>query len=615
MSGLFGIIDINNEIDVRNISKQIATALSHKDWFNHDIYLNEELNLAIGRVSIGVFNKSPQPVWNRSNTVALFMIGEIYSANSKSVKGNLLPVEQFLLELYESEGIDFVRHLNGVFCVAILDLNVKKLFLFNDRLGLYPHYYHSSPGRLIFSCEIKGILCDKTVPKKFDLVAIAQYIRFQRLLGTRTFFEDIHLLPYSSILFYDLKTGAFNVDHYWDFDQIPEWPIRATFQDAVDETSRLLNASISNCIQGDEKVGVYLSGGLDSRTILGIASSMRPGIPSLTYGVPNCWDAVYAQRIARKTKSPHTFIPIENGKWVADYVDYHLETTEGFITWTHSHAALTLSPARELLDVNLTGFYGDGLIGGRAFQVAPDILHAPDDIASVVQCFKYFSQSFAWPGINEGEERLLFQPEIFKKIQGLAFESLKTEFSKFSHIAIPNRFEYFTSINHSVRLTNMTEVFKQPYFEVRYPFCDNDLIDYVFSMPINYRISDKLYLAVINKIIPKLAWVPRDLNNQFLTTNKMINSFTKYWHKISRKIFTYQHPVDFEDPSGWLRNDLQDWLNSVLFSTSMKNHGLFDIKFLRSLYHRHMSGHESHYIVGKIAPVMTYELMMQRFYD
>jgi asparagine synthase (glutamine-hydrolysing) len=615
MSGLFGIIDINKEMNVRNICAQMTAALSHKDWFTHDIYLCEKFNLGIGRVGIEVFNKSPQPFWNRSKTVALFMTGEIYNANSVRVQGNLHPVEQLLLELYESEGIYFVKHFNGVFCMAILDLHVKKLFLLNDRLGLYPHYYHYSGGRFIFSCEIKGILCDKSVPKKLDWVALAQFIRFQRLLGPRTFFEDFYLLPYGSILSFDITTGSLVVDHYWDFDQIPEWPRGATFQDAVDETSRLLNASISNCIQGDEKVGVYLSGGLDSRTILGIASSMRPGIPSLTYGVPNCWDSVYAQRIARKTRSPHTFIPIENGKWVPDYVDYHLETTEGLITWTHSHAALTLSPARELMDVNLTGFYGDGLIGGRAFQVAPDILHVPDDIASVVQCFKYYSQSFAWPGINEGEERLLFLPEIFKKIQGLAFESLRTEFSKFSHLNIPKQFEYFVSINHSTRLTNMTEVFKRPYFEVRYPFCNNDLIDFVFSMPINYRISDKLYLAVINNIIPKLAWVPRDSNNQFLTTNIIINSFTKYSHTIGRKIFKYQRPVAFEDPSGWLRNDLQDWLNSVLFSTSMKNHGLFDLDFLRSLYRRHMSGHESHYIVGKITPVMTYELMLQRFYD
>jgi asparagine synthase (glutamine-hydrolysing) len=615
MSGLFGIIDINKEINVRNICAQMAAALSHKDWFTHDICLNEKLNLGIGRVSIGVFNKSQQPVWNQSKTVALFMTGEIYNVNSVSVQVNLHPVEQLLLELYESEGLDFVAHLNGVFCIAILDLNIKKLFLLNDRLGLYPHYYYFTPGKLIFSCEMKGILCDKSIPKKLDWVALAQFIRFQRLLGPRTFFEDIYLLPYGSTLSFDLTTGALRVDNYWDFDQIPEWPNGAAFQDAVDETSRLLNASIRNCLLGDEKVGVYLSGGLDSRTILGIASSMRSGIPSLTYGVPNCRDAVYAQRIAQKSRSPHTFIPVENGKWVPEYVDYHIEITEGFITWTHSHAALTLSPARAMLDVSLTGFYGDVLIGGRFFSWAPNIIHSPDNLANLAHSFNYFSQSFAWPGINEGEELLLFLPKIFKKIQGLAFESLRTELSKFSHLPIPNQFEYFASVNHSVRLTNMTEVFKQPYFEVRYPFCDNDLIDFVFSMPIEYRINDKLYFAVIKKIIPNLIWVPRDSDNQFLINNIMINAFTKHWQKIVRKLIKIKRPVFFEDPPGWLRDDLQDWSSSVLFSTSMKNHGLFDLDFLQSLFRRHMSGHESHYIVGKIAPVMTYELMLQRFYD
>jgi asparagine synthetase B (glutamine-hydrolysing) len=185
---------------------------------------------------------------------------------------------------------------------------------------------------------------------------------------------------------------------------------------------------------------------------------------------------------------------------------------------------------------------------------------------------------------------------------------------KLSQFPLQKRLDYFTAINQGIRLTNMNEVFRRSYFEVRYPFCDIDLIDYVYSMPIEFRMHDKLYLAVINKITPGLTWVPRASNNQFLTDNRIINTFTKYWHKIGDKIIKDQRPVGHEDPAGWLRNDLQEWTKSVLFCNSMEEHGLFNIDFLRSLYERHMSGHEGHNIVGKIAPVMTYEMMLQRFF-
>lgn len=615
MSGLFGIIDLNNRLDVRNLIHQMAETLSHKEWFVHDIYVNDKLNLGLGRVGIGVFNKSAQPAWSQSKKVAVFITGEIHNADSLLPRGNLQPVEQILVDLYESEGIGFIPRLNGAFCVAIFDLNLNKLFVFNDRSGLYPHYYHCSAGRFIFSAEIKGILCDSSVPKVLDWVALAQFVRFQRLLGTRTFFEDIHVLPYGSLLVLDINTGAMDVNHYWDFDQIPEWPANATFDDAVEETSRLLQEAVKRCLQGDYQLGVYLSGGLDSRTILGIASAVKPGILSLTYGVPNCWDAIYAQRIARKCKSPHYFISVENGKWIPDYVDFHLEMTEGFITWTHCHPSLSLTPAREILNVNLSGFNGDQVLGGRSLTYSPLVYYAPDDQAFLVHIFHYLNQFYAWPGVREGEERLLFNPDVFTKVQGLAFESLKKELTRFAQFPLQKRIEYFTAINQGARLTNMNEVFKRSYFEVRYPFCDNDFMDFVYSIPGEYRMNDKLYLAVVNKVIPELVWVPRASDHQYLINNKTLNTFAKYRHKIGQKIFKDQHPELHEDPEGWLRNDLQDWSKSVLFSDSMENHGIFNINFLRSLYQRHMAGHESYFVVGKIAPVMTYDLMLQRFFD
>ena len=208
MSGIYGVVDPQHTSNARALANQMSTAMSHREWFIAEDYFDEHINLAIGRIGIGIFNKDPQPVMNASQNRVLVMAGEIYNRENLANSIDDLSDEELVLELFEREGEAFISKLRGVFIIAIFDRKSNKLLIFNDRFGIYPIFYSCRAGKLIFAPEMKGILCDEYFPRNIDLTALAQYVRFQHVLGVRSFFEDIQLLPPASIMTFDVTSGT-----------------------------------------------------------------------------------------------------------------------------------------------------------------------------------------------------------------------------------------------------------------------------------------------------------------------------------------------------------------------------------------------------------------------
>ncbi|NLE43834.1 MAG: hypothetical protein GX620_03850 [Chloroflexi bacterium] len=620
MSGVFGFIDSQKQILSDHILR-MSRRLRQSEWTRIQTWSDDQSGAALGQVNIGLFSTDVQPFCSEDGAVAVVFFGELYhveglrarlAADSRPLR--LGTEAELVLRLYETLGAGFIRDLEGVFVLAIWDGRQGQLLVANDRFGLVPLYYAHYDGKLVFAPTVGAILTDRRLKRELDLTAMAQFIRFQRLLGDRTFFDGVHLLPYASQLRYDQSGDTVNVAHYWDFDQIPAWPEKATFEDAVVESGRLLRRAVEARTRGDFRAGVYLSGGLDSRTLLGIASQIASPVVSLTYGVPGCRDVLYAERIAKRLKSPHYVFPLTDGSWVQDEVSFHLEVTEGFVTWTHCHAATTLRPARDLMDVNLTGFYGDQLLGARASSRARSTLGAIDDMDFVARMYEHFVRDFSWPGLTEAEEKLLFSQEFYPRIRDQAFDSLAQGLAAFCCGDNGHRLEYITSVYHCTRLTNMNCVYQRAFFEARYPFCDYQLVDWVYSMPIDYRLDDRLYLGVINREVPRVTWVPRDADEQLLTDHKIVREVQGMLQRARRRLTGLDHRAIHEDPEGWLRRDLGAWAEDLLFAPRTLERGFYNPVFLRSLFDRQMSGREVD-TIGKIAPIMTYEMMLRRLYD
>lgn len=616
MSGIFGIIDPRLQSKTSSISGKMASALSHLPWYVVDRFADDNLGLAFGRTGINIFNRNQQPVWNASHTIALVMAGELYKRNELEQNDPSKSDEEMALALYESLGENFVARLNGVFIIGIYDKRNNRFLIANDRFGMYPLFYSCLTGRLIFAPEMKGILCDDTFPRRIDLTALAQYVRFQHLLGERTFFEDIQLLSVASILTYEIATGSCSIRTYWSVGDIPYHP-RVSLDEAVEETGMLLRRAVNRLSDGSCIPGVYLSGGLDSRAILGMLE--RRPVSSLTYGSRNCRDVFYAEKIARAAGSDHNWIDFPNGKWVEQYIDLHLELTEGFHSWIHAHGISTLSRARELMEVNLTGF-GGGMLKGLPGNLEPIQAAGDGNTTLITRFFNEFNQKYTWPSIDEAEENLLYSEAISGQMQGLAFESFRAELVPYLDCRADVRGEYFYLNNHDRRLIHNYVTFTRSHIEVRMPFYDYDLFEFIHSVPAEYRVSGNLYRRIIQRETPKLAYIPYD-HDQFLpTTSQVIRSVHALGIRVQRrinrhvvKIFPEMHTL-YADYENYLRSELREWAENILFDRRTVKREIFNPALLRSLMSRHLSKLE-HHTIGKIAPLITYEMMLRRYYD
>ncbi|RME97545.1 MAG: hypothetical protein D6768_19405 [Chloroflexi bacterium] len=616
MSGLLGVCAPNTETNIENQLRNMAATVMHRPWYVTETYAAPNRQWGFGRVGIGIFNQASQPAWNSNRTVAVMLAGEFYNQYGlqKFDIDATLPDEHIALNLYQKLGDDFVCHLKGAFVVAIWDRSRDSIILYNDRFGLYNTFYAARDGYFIFGPEMKAVLCSPAIPRSPDMVALAQYMRFQHLLGDRTFFEDVKLMPPASVLTCRVSTARVQIRPYWAFADIPHHP-NISFNEAVEETGRLLSRAVKRLSGDNYRPGVYLSGGLDSRTIAGFVEPSR--LTTLTYGQKNCRDVYFAQKIADTLGSRHIWVDMPNGKWVADYADFHLSLTEGFHSWIHAHGISTLEQARQVMDVNLTG-WGGGTVMGHPDSIEPLQMHAVDEQALTVRLFYLFNQKYTWPSITEAEEQYLYTDSLAPQLQGLAFDSFKAELAPYWDIRPDVRAEYFTMRNHDLRLTHNLVTFYRSHIEMRFPFFDYDLFDFLYGIPANHRADKKLYRAVLQKYLPRLAYVPYNHNLYLPTTKAIFHESHKFWvrltNRVGNQLHLRQHALHtlYADYENYLRTDLKAWAENILFDPQTLGRGIFNPAYIKSVWNRHQSGLEE-WTIGKIAPLITYEMMLRRF--
>jgi asparagine synthase (glutamine-hydrolysing) len=621
LSGVFGVVDCRGQSNVERLLVAMGETMAHRDWYVVETVADALQGLGLGRIGIGIFNRERQPVCSEDGSLIVFLSGELYDTErlrrDLTANGRRLRDDsdlELVLRLYQEEEEQFIHDLEGAFVLAIWDRARQELIVANDRFGLYPLYYAHHNGKLVFAPEMKGILCDADFRKELNLTALAEYMRFQQLLGEKTFFEGIELLPHASLLRYNVQTDSLAIWPYWDFSRIPE--VNVTFEEAVEEIARLLRQAVNRLASGPHRVGVYLSGGLDSRTILGLIDHENLPVTSVTYGQENCRDVVYGERIARKAGSDHHWFEFEDGKWVEEFAGFHLSLTEGFHSWIHAHGISVLPHVRQLTDVNLSGYGGGSVVGGT-FTI-PD--ESVDEVAFLCHLFELYNQRHTWPSLSEAEEETLFTDSLYPRLRGVAFSSLAREVSRYRNDSFIRQAEAFKITNHDGRLIHNFLVSNSSHFENACPYYDYRVVEFAYALPPSMKRGKRLLKAVLNRAAPELALVPYDKDNLLVTDRRLIKAghtladrlksrFNRHVYPVFRR-----HPTLYADYENYLRADLREWGEGILFDKRTLGRGIFKPQFLRSIWARHQSGQELH-TIGRIAPIMTYEMMLRRFYD
>lgn len=617
MSGIFGIIDVNKKSNPGLLVTQMADVMRHQDWHVADCFTDTNNRWALGRIGLGILNKTAQPLWNDARTVALVMAGEFYDRDELSEGTTSKTNEQIALAYYEQMGDQFASKFNGAFTIAILDQTRQRLLLTNDRFGLYPTYIAQSGDRFLFAPEVKGVLVDANINRSLRDDAVAEYIHFQRLLGSKTFFKGITVLPPASILIYNFGESKYNLQAYWDLSKVPTLPESITFNEAVEEGGRLYRAAVAKMTRGDERTGVFLSGGLDGRGILGMLLPGKSRIHTFTFGQPGCRDEFYARKIALAAGSDHHYYPYANGLWISELADMHMELTEGFHPWLHMHGINMLPLVREHVDVNLSGL-GD-LLWSQPNFTPRHLIYAPDDIAFNSVFYELYNQKYTWPGITYAEERYLYDEKFYPRVQGLAFDSFVKELVPYQNLDFPLRAAAFNLHNHFTRFLLYAAIFGRAYIEYRFPYFDLELLSFCYAIPYELGYDRRLQEAIIAREMPALARIPYEANELPVATGnrRSIAYFSKKLksgiHKLLPPIFPPRSTL-YADYEGWLRAELRPWAETILFDERTLSRGIFRPEALHSLMDRHIANHQE-WTIGKIAHIITFEMMLRRYYD
>src|SRR5262249_6924872 len=158
----------------------------------------------------------------------------------------------------------FFRGLNGTFAAAIWDGRARRLILTNDRFGMKPLYYALRPGRLSFAAEVKALLTDPALSRRPDPRGVAQFFTFGQLLGEDTRLRWVRVVPAAGWLTYDADDGRLTPDRYWRLEPGPAGG-RPAAAEALDRVDEAFTRAVDRRVGATSRLGLSLSGGLDSR--------------------------------------------------------------------------------------------------------------------------------------------------------------------------------------------------------------------------------------------------------------------------------------------------------------------------------------------------------------
>ena len=371
MCGIAGILNLSNE-KVLGLEKKLNIfneIQEHRGPDDHNIWAHRDLSLGFAhrRLSIIDLEDGVQPMKDRDGNCLTFN-GEIYNYIELQKRIGRRSFEtksdtEVILKAYQKWGLDCVQKFRGMFSFALWDEKQKTLFCARDFFGIKPFYYTVSKGHLYFASEIKALLpfVDEI---ETDTSALREYLSFQFVLGEKTLFKNIYQLPPGHMLI--AKDGQINIKKYWDvYYNLDNDHTEKYFEEKL---QFLLEDSLKIHTRSDVPIGGYLSGGLDSSTICGIANNLKEtdfvGFTGKFSDGAQYDESKYAQLVADRENFDLEVLDIK----ASDFVDnirkviYHLDyPVAGPGSFSQYMISKTASKRRKVL---LGGQGGDEIFGG-----------------------------------------------------------------------------------------------------------------------------------------------------------------------------------------------------------------------------------------------------------
>jgi asparagine synthase (glutamine-hydrolysing) len=622
--GIVAIIE-NGKSD--SLLKDMATSIRHEPWQKTDFYFVPPL--AIARVHLGIDNPEPQPIFNEDHSFSIFMDGGVFGYEKekqelefRNHKFTINNDPEYCLHSFEEYGEDFLQKLDGTFIIIIYDMKQKRVIIANDRHGLRPLYFAKIGSRLVFSSEVKAFLMDKELVKQIDDEAVADFFAFGRLFGDKTLFKGIRVVKPASI--FVLSEGQFLERQYWHFRFTKDAGKKNDELYYACALAKSYRTAVLERTKGRHDLGVFLSGGLDSRCIVGALSHQSPTVSTYTYGIEGGDESRLAEKVANKRKTRHKFIALRED-YLSSFAERGVFLTDGMLNCMHFHWISILPQIRESVDVVFHGSLQDVLLGTYLSRLGTSWNYLDRQLA---KARREIIANLLYEKINDviKDEMMpkFFSEEFYRRIKNKPVNSLE---KSFEDLEFDNPTDYLDSffLKQYGRYHLSYQILRN-YVEDRIPGSDNDFVDLVLSIPARLRDRDRIYFRFLTELSPDLADIPYQKTGvppAFPLLAHQIGFATKQGYKLLiRKLRTLTggkigvpEKIGYPDLGEWIRKNkkMKKFFQDVLLDKRTLNRPYFRAEFIVKIVNEHMNGKKDY--TKQLCALLTFELWHRIFVD
>ncbi len=608
MCGIAGFVGFKDE----QLLKSMCNSLVHRGPDHGGFYNSQYVGLSMRRLAVIDLVNGNQPISNETEDVWVVFNGEIYNyqylREQLIKKGHKLKTNsdtETIVHLYEEYGLDFVAHLRGMFSIAVWDVKINKLVLVRDRIGEKPLYYSYSKqsNRLFFGSEMKAIL-QTPITRTVDSQSVCDFLAMGYVGGRRTFYKDISKLPPGHLLVWDMNEGI-KIKQYWKHN--PFKKLDLSYPEAEIELDQKLDEVIKLCLKSDVEVGAFLSGGVDSSTIVALMCKNAAEVQTFSVGYSGLAEGFnelsYAKQVADHLKTEHHELILEAQSSIdlLPQIIWHYDEPHGEPTSVLVY--LLCEFVRDRVKVALSGTGGDEAFYGyprhaglrylEYYHYLPTFLRKQviDRIVSKIPESTTGSRlskrvkRFISGGILPPENAYLsWVSMLHKDVRAdLLSEQTKNDAEDFTgesflaqHLLgggdINLLYDKITALDvggylSEYQLAYMDRMSMAHSLEVRSPLCDYELIDFATALPRNYRLKGTRSKHILKEVAKK--YLPNEI--------------------VDRK------KVGFDSPIGqWFKAELRPFIDSFLSIENVNKSGLLDGGNVRNLINEHMSGQKDY---------------------
>lgn len=495
MCGIVGYIDLKKEIS-ESVMQRMNDTLAHRGPDGEGMFISQNKRIALAHRRLSFLDLSDagkQPMTNNSHEIWITFNGEIY--NYLELKKELSADYSFktnsdtevILAAYEKWGIDVVNRLKGMFAFAILDERKQKLFLVRDRFGIKPLYYFLQNDKLIFASELKAILASGEVKKEIDFSAFADYFVYRYIPSPKTIWQNVSKLPPAHYAEIDTVSLKIDVKEYWQMGEKNE---HVSEKEIIQHTNEVLCNSVKQHIRADVPVGSFLSGGYDSSALVYYINQFgeKPQTFSIGFSGWGGSEDYYARMVAEYLNVPNE----------ADIADDKSLDLVGIMPDVYDEpiADISIVPtymvsrlARKKVKAVLSGEGADEIFGGytwqhdffqknypESFWEQVKLKFKPTDIVS------FYAQAMAMGWFDSEELKKMLHPNLHSFIPKDVNWFYRKNYRKdLSPIKAVQHLDIKCFMGELV-LTKIDRASMANSLEVRVPFLDHELFEYIFSL-------------------------------------------------------------------------------------------------------------------------------------